>query len=238
VELSDRVAVITGGASGIGLGLARALGRAGMRVANRVESELGPPFLVCNNAGVIFWDTLHRVEPEDWEQLFAVNVAGVMNGLRVFVPRLLASTEGGHVLNTASIGGLLPFPGMGAYIPAKYCVVGISEVLEQELADTKVGVSVLCPGVVATAIGEHTLAWTRARGRGEQAVARAERSRRSIAETGIDPDRVGEWVRAALESGEFWIFTHPEAKALVEARFARIARGFDAAARRVADTER
>jgi len=135
MELKDRVAVITSIESLESL-------------AVKTEKELGDIFLVCNNAGVIFWEVMHEVSQKDWDYLFSVNVGGVLNGIRVFLPRLLKSNRGGHILNTASLGGHASFQGMGPYIPSKFCVVGISEVFRMDLAETNVGVSVLCPGNV------------------------------------------------------------------------------------------
>jgi NADP-dependent 3-hydroxy acid dehydrogenase YdfG len=108
--------------------------------------------LVCLNAGVVGqslgapWE----VPADDWDRVFAVNVGGVVNGLRAFVPGLLASGEPGHVLITASLAGLAVFPGGGAYGPSKHAVAAIAEHAAMALAGTPIRVSMICPGLVRT----------------------------------------------------------------------------------------
>ena len=110
--------------------------------------------LVCLNAGIVGsalgapWE----VDPHDWDTVFAVNVGGVVNGLRAFVPRLLASGRRGHVLITASLAGLATFPGGGAYGASKHAVLAVAEQAALALAGTHVGVTVLCPALVRTAL--------------------------------------------------------------------------------------
>jgi NADP-dependent 3-hydroxy acid dehydrogenase YdfG len=110
--------------------------------------------LICLNAGIVGtsmgapWD----VDAEEWDAVFAVNVGGVVNGLRAFVPRLLASGRPGHLLITASLAGLISFPGGGAYGASKHAVVAVAEQAALALADTAIGVTVLCPALVRTAM--------------------------------------------------------------------------------------
>jgi NAD(P)-dependent dehydrogenase (short-subunit alcohol dehydrogenase family) len=110
--------------------------------------------LVCLNAGIVGtamgppWE----VSPEEWDAVFAVNVGGVVNGLRVFVPQLLALERPAHILITASLAGLTTFPGGGAYGASKHAVVAVAEQVALALADTEVGVTVLCPALVRTAM--------------------------------------------------------------------------------------
>jgi len=111
--------------------------------------------LVCLNAGIVgALGALWEVGAEDWDAVFAVNVGGVLNGLRAFVPNLLAADRPGHILITASLAGLVVFPGVGAYGPSKHTVVAIAEQAAFELAGTNVGVSVLCPALVRTGMSE------------------------------------------------------------------------------------
>ena len=108
--------------------------------------------LVCLNAGIVGsalgapWE----VDPQEWDTVLAVNVGGVVNGLRAFVPQLLAAGQPGHMLITASLAGLATFPGGGAYGASKHAVVAIAEQAALALADTQVGVTVLCPALVRT----------------------------------------------------------------------------------------
>ncbi|CAM04563.1 NADP-dependent 3-hydroxy acid dehydrogenase YdfG [Saccharopolyspora erythraea NRRL 2338] len=108
--------------------------------------------LVCLNAGVVGaslgapWE----VPPGEWDRVFGVNVVGVVNGLRAFVPKLLASGERAHVLITASLAGLAVFPGGGAYGPSKHAVTAVAQHAAMALADTPVRVSMICPALVAT----------------------------------------------------------------------------------------
>jgi NAD(P)-dependent dehydrogenase (short-subunit alcohol dehydrogenase family) len=280
MELKDKVAVITGGATGIGRSIGKSLAKAGMHVAiadiddlsgkktsdelkslgvksmfhhtdvtsitslenlaEKVEKELGDIFLVCNNAGVIFWETMHEVSQEDWDFLFSVNVNGVMNGIRVFLPRLLQSKQGGRILNTASLGGHAPFQGMGPYIPSKFCVVGISEVLRMDLADTNVGVSVLCPGNVKSAIAEKTLKWAKKRNKDKEKIEMAEQAVKMLDEIGMDTNIVGELVRRALEADEFYIFTsigNPPSRETIEIRTKEIFKALDTLEERLKDIQ-
>jgi len=108
--------------------------------------------LICLNAGVVGsslgvpWE----VPPGEWDRVFAVNVGGVVNGLRAFVPQLLDSGEPAHVLITASLAGLMVFPGGGAYGPSKHAVTAIAQHAAMALADTPVRISMICPALVST----------------------------------------------------------------------------------------
>lgn len=108
--------------------------------------------LVCLNAGIVGRDlgAPWEVSAADWERVFAVNVGGVVNGLRAFVPRLLAADRPAHILITASLAGLVTFPAGGAYAAAKHAVVALAEQTALGLADTPIGVTMLCPALVRT----------------------------------------------------------------------------------------
>ena len=194
-DFAGKVAVVTGGASGIGLGLARRFGAEGMRVvigdieegplaaavaelsdagvevegvvtdvsdaaqvqalADAAVARFGGVHVVCLNAGVgsggLSWETT----TDTWEWVLGVNLWGVINGIRSFVP-LLMQQDAGHIVNTASVAGLVAGPFMGPYNASKHAVVALSETLLHELAMSAghVHVSVLCPGWVNTRIGE------------------------------------------------------------------------------------
>ncbi|MGP4018891.1 SDR family NAD(P)-dependent oxidoreductase [Saccharopolyspora sp. 5N708] len=116
--------------------------------------------LICLNAGVVGsslgapWE----VPPEEWDRVFGINVGGIVNGLRAFVPQLLASGDPAHVLITASLAGLAVFPGGGAYGPSKHAVTAIAQHAAMALADTPVRVSMICPALVATGMSTDGIA--------------------------------------------------------------------------------
>lgn len=130
------------------------------------------PNLVCLNAGIVGAATgaPWEVPPADWDRVFAVNVNGIVNGLRAFVPRLLATGEPAHVLITGSLAGLTPFPAGGAYGPSKHAVVALAQHAAMALADTPVSVSMICPALVATGMSAE----------GEDPAEVAERALRTI----------------------------------------------------------
>ncbi|HEX7821945.1 MAG TPA: SDR family NAD(P)-dependent oxidoreductase [Sphingobium sp.] len=111
--------------------------------------------LLCNNAGVVQSGPLAEAPLEDWEWVFKVNLGGVVNGIRAFVPRM-KQQGGGHIVNSASLSGMFALPGFGIYTASKYAVVAISETLRIELERDGIGVSVLCPGPVHSRIDETT----------------------------------------------------------------------------------
>src|SRR5215469_10915747 len=191
-EFPDKVAVVTGAASGIGFALAERFAREGMKVVladvegdalARAEAELrgrgatvravrtdvrqagevaalaeqtlaafGGVHVVCNNAGVVVFKSAWEHTLADWEWVLGVNLWGVIHGVRTFVPIMLRQGTEGHIVNTASMGGLVTGPFFGSYIVSKHGVVALSEVLALELAriGAPVKVSVLCPNVVRT----------------------------------------------------------------------------------------
>ena len=190
-ELDGKVAVITGGGSGIGASLARACAAAGMRVvvvdvneerAASVAAELpdgsavaravdvsdadavqaladfafdtlGAVHLLCNNAGVSPAGRIWDFTDDEWRWLLGVNVQGVANGIRSFVPRMIEQGEG-HIVNTGSGASFVSTPRLGPYSATKHAIVGLSEALRYELDGTGIGVSVLVPAGVNTNIGD------------------------------------------------------------------------------------
>ncbi|SDY40039.1 NADP-dependent 3-hydroxy acid dehydrogenase YdfG [Saccharopolyspora shandongensis] len=119
---------------------------------NALAAQAPQARLICLNAGVVGaslgapWE----VPPDEWDRVFGINVGGVVNGLRAFVPGLLASGEQAHVLITASLAGLTVFPGGGAYGPSKHAVVAVAQHAAMALADTPVRVTMICPALVST----------------------------------------------------------------------------------------
>ena len=168
--------------------------------------------MLCNNAGVGGGGLQSDLTVADWDWVLGVNLHGVVHGIASFLPRMRASGEPCHIVNTASMAGHVAGPGMGPYNASKYAVVGLSESLAKELAGTNVGVSVLCPGWVRTNILDSR------RNRPDpvdasdpspDALARSEFVRSAI-EAGLSPSAVADLVLDAIVADRFWIFTHPE----------------------------
>lgn len=196
--------------------------------ADRVERELGEVRIVCNNAGVAMHGVpVDQVAPGDWDWVIGVNVYGVIHGIQTFVPRMRARGTGGHVVNTASIGGLQVNPTFltGPYSMTKFAVVALSEALSNELENTGIGVSVLCPMSVATGI--HMSGRARPERLGGPTEKPEQHFMGDLIKGGLDPDIVGRYVVEAIRSGAFFILTHPDTREWIEARHARIMAGFD-----------
>jgi NAD(P)-dependent dehydrogenase (short-subunit alcohol dehydrogenase family) len=234
-RIDGKAALITGGARGIGLGMARAFAResgklalvdideaalnaarteltqltsvetfvldvrdreAYVRVADAVEARLGPVSILCNNAGVAGGAEVTHMTYDHWDWVMGINLNGVINGIQTFVPRMIERKIPAHIVNTASGAGLVAEGSGLLYNTSKFGVVGLSEALRLELERFGIGVSVLCPGPVATGIIQNTLAFP---GRPHIAMTseEIETSERRIAlvsaylAKGVAPDDVG-----------------------------------------------
>jgi NAD(P)-dependent dehydrogenase (short-subunit alcohol dehydrogenase family) len=263
--LNGRVAVITGGGSGIGAAMARAFVSEGMRVvladidpaamdevaaaiggdvltvpadtaklddvravAERATAHFGAVHVVCNNAGVGFFGPIETTTHRDWQWLINVNLWGVIHGVEVFVPHLIAQGQGGHIVNTASMAGLCPMVGLGAYVTTKYAVVGLTETLQRELKPHGIGVSVLCPMIVNTNI--NTSERNRPpelRNPGAPPVTRDSPPAQPAGEMAggvIEPDEVAARVVSAIKRNELYILTHAASREIIRRRFERIDR--------------
>ena len=202
------------------------------QAAAEFKALLGKVHLVFNNAGVeIGGRSLAEVSDSEWDWIFAVNVFGVINGMRHFVPLIRAHAEGGHVVNTASIGGFQVNREyrLGPYSATKAAVVALTEALAQDMEDTGIGVSVLCPAAVNTRIAESERNRP-ARFGGSPAGAQSNQQReqlRAALASGMSPDEVGERMLRGMRNGDFYIFTHDEPKPWLEQRFGRILSAFD-----------
>ncbi|HVZ45911.1 MAG TPA: SDR family NAD(P)-dependent oxidoreductase [Ramlibacter sp.] len=183
--------------------------------ASAFDRELGAIHLLFNNAGVDASGALESLSHADWQRAFGVNVFGVVNGLSHFLPLMHRHGQRAHVVNTASGAGFWVSGDvrMGAYAATKYAVVAISEALEQELAGSRVGVSVLCPGPVATHIAERS--------------PRAERALRESIAAGAAPQLAAEIALGGVQRGDFYIFTPTRMRARVQARHERILEALD-----------
>jgi NAD(P)-dependent dehydrogenase (short-subunit alcohol dehydrogenase family) len=265
MDISGKTAIVTGAASGIGLGIATALAEAGANVvmadiqkeaveeaAHRLsgtnkrvlpvrvdvtqeqtviaalaeaEQKFGKLHIACNNAGVPMHGVpLIDVPPDDWTFVMGVNIWGIIHGIRHFVPAILKHGEAGHVVNTASVAGFQNRRGthQGPYSMSKYAALSLSEALEHELEGSNVGVSVLCPGPIATNIARGArnrpahLGGPRIRATDEAVLAER------LATKGLDPKLVGERVVDAIRTKTFYAFVSAVPADIIRARHRRI----------------
>ena len=266
-QLRDRVAVVTGAASGIGYGMAERFCAEGMKVvladieeaaleeaegrlrsaggtviaipcdvskpehvqhvAERALGAFGAVHVVCNNAGVAGSGTTWEMTREDWDWVLGVNLNGVINGVRSFVPILLEQEEG-HVVNTASMAGLITGV-LASYSVTKHAVVALSEALslEMQMRGANVGVSVLCPGWVRTRVADSE----RNRPKGvpdpvpNPMMDSAREMVRGLIDNGMEPSEVARQVVEAVKDGKFYVITHPEMMGSVKTRFDDVLEG-------------
>lgn len=243
-ELVNPTVMVTGGAQGIGLGIARAFAAAGARLAladrdtaqqeqareslgdrvdvatyeldvtdetgfasvvDQVEDDLGPITVLCNNAGIGGPEELTEENFDLWDDILAINLGGVINGIKAVLPRMLRRGGPGHLVNTASGAGLVQ-NGSPIYTASKFGVVGVSEALaaHPELIRAGIGVTVLCPGMVQTSILTNTAAHHPLGQQGRDVVAQVDAL---LATAGVSPDRVGRQVLAAVESNQLFLQT-------------------------------
>lgn len=200
------------------------------RVADAVEARFGAVHVLCNNAGVYRGGTLDAVTYRDWDWIMGVNVGGVINGVQTFVTRMQKHGQGGHIVNTASMAGMITSPGLGVYNASKFAVVGLSEALRSDLAASNIGVSVLCPGMVRTRILESERTrpdeLTPAEAGAEAAAQAHSQIMHMAMETGIEPEEVAQRVVDAIRSDQLYVFPHAEFKDAAAARFTSILESF------------
>ncbi len=265
-DFQDKVAVVTGAASGIGRALAEKSAQEGMKVVladveesalKQAEAELkaygaevlavctdvsqaadverlaeqtfatyGAAHLLFNNAGVGAGTTVWESSLADWQWVLGVNLWGVIHGIHLFVPRMLAQDTEGHIVNTASSAGLISSSGLGIYKVSKHGVVTLSETLALELAarGAKLKASVLCPEWVNTRImdAERNRPQALQNALEEQymspAMAAIVQAMRQLAQAGLPPSQVAEMVFDAIRQEKFYILTHPTTKQGVQLR--------------------
>jgi NAD(P)-dependent dehydrogenase (short-subunit alcohol dehydrogenase family) len=264
----NRVAVVTGAASGIGLGLSRAFAGRGARLvladldepglaaaereiaglggevlavptdvtqresvfalAERTFERFGTAHVVCNNAGVGAFGEMHTAPHEEWRFVMDVNFWGVVHGVEAFVPRLVEQGDG-HVVNTSSMAGLVGMRVLGIYCASKFAVLGLTESLHREVADRGVGVSALCPMIVATNINRNAqrLRPDAIKGQVPEGLASAESG--SFQGGTIAVEEVVRRVVRGIERKDLYILTHPEQEAILKRRHRKIESMFDPA---------
>jgi NAD(P)-dependent dehydrogenase (short-subunit alcohol dehydrogenase family) len=205
------------------------------RAAKETIEAFGNVHVVCNNAGVAAAGGIDNISLDNWRWVIDVNLMGVLHGIRAFLPHIRAHGEGGHFVNTASMAGMSGGLGFSPYTAAKFAVVGMSEGLAQQLRPHGIGVSVLCPHFVRTRIDESGR--NRQQRYGEtQTPDPASPAGQMLAlitasiAAGLDPADVAARVLAAIRDDELYVFTHPDMRGHVDARFAAIQAAMDKAA--------
>jgi len=199
----------------------------------RTFAEFGKIHILCNNAGVSRAGPVETIAASDWDWVIGVNLKGLIHGLQLFLPHMKAHGEEGHIVNTASINGVAGAPLAGPYSATKFAVVGLSEVLAAELAETPIGVSVLCPRWVKTRMldnGRNRPARFGGPIKLDADNVNAERNARyaKALESGLDPADVAQLVIGAIEARRLFVFTHAETRAAVERGYQLMIEGFDA----------
>jgi NAD(P)-dependent dehydrogenase (short-subunit alcohol dehydrogenase family) len=255
-HFAGRVALVTGGASGIGYGMACNFLQQGMKVvvvdwnedhleqarrdlarrgavhfvradvsdrerlkaaAEEAVRVFGKIHVLCNNAGVGGGGDAEDPDFEAWDRSLRVNLGGVVNGTKIVAPLILSHGEGGHIVNTSSMAGIvpLPLPGLGAYMTAKFAVRGFTESLRMSLAPHGIGVSCLCPGGTRSRITESS------------ARDEADRARmREVTASWMDPIELGAAVVEGIRRNAPYILTHAEFRDEVRALYEELDAAF------------
>ncbi|HZF26843.1 MAG TPA: SDR family NAD(P)-dependent oxidoreductase [Steroidobacteraceae bacterium] len=259
-DISGKVAFITGGASGVGFGQARAFSAAGAKVviadvrqdhldqalawfgernapvhairlditdraacaraADETERVFGPVQLLFNTAGVSIFGPLEKSTYADYDWMMGVNFGGVVNGIQTFVPRMIAHGQGGHIVNTASMGAFIAGGPAGIYCASKFAVRGLSEALRNELAKFDIGVSVLCPANVNTNIAESIVTRpSQFKDSGYRVDAQVIESLKTLYAAGMDPLELAGHVLTGVRKNQLYIIPYPEVRASLTAHF-------------------
>ena len=260
-QIDGKNAFVTGGASGIGLGMARAFAAAGVnvviadlrpdhiekavaqlavdghaqrvhaleldvtdrdgfaRAADEAERAFGNVHILCNNAGMGILGPVTLARYDDWDWGLAVLLGGVVNGIQTLLPRMLAHGQGGHIVNTSSMAGVLPIANAAIYITAKAAVIGLSEALRSEVSGDGIGVSAFCPGPVATNIREGGRMRPQEYADSGYLQLERELEERPNSPHWMDPLECGERVLEGIRRDDLYIFTHREFREGADERF-------------------
>jgi NAD(P)-dependent dehydrogenase (short-subunit alcohol dehydrogenase family) len=202
-------------------------------LAARTLDAFGAVHVVCNNAGIAPLGVVWENTVADWQWTLGVNLWGVIHGVRVFTPILLRQDDEGHIVNTASVAGLIAPPGMGMYNVSKHAVVALSETLHHDLAarGAKVRCSVVCPAYFPSGIAEsersRPAALSEARAKSAEDLAREVKMRRAVQSGRLSAADIANRVLEAVRDERFYVLTHPRILPAVEARLRDILEGRD-----------
>jgi NAD(P)-dependent dehydrogenase (short-subunit alcohol dehydrogenase family) len=261
-DVRGKTAFVTGGSSGIGLGIARTLSAAGMKVAftymsernrdralaqfpednpgvlalhldttdrvgmvraaDEAEARFGPVHLLVNNAGIGIPALLSECSWQDWDWALDVNINGVFNGVRTFLPRMRAHGQGAHIVSTSSSAGIVAGT-LGVYATSKFAVVGMMESLRAEMSGSNIGVSVFCPGLVRSEI--FNVGRNRPAAHGDVSTPSGppplnpDAPPVDLMGVAMDPLEAGERVLEGIRRNDLYILSHPEFRDVTRVRF-------------------
>jgi NAD(P)-dependent dehydrogenase (short-subunit alcohol dehydrogenase family) len=262
-DFQGKVAFITGGASGAGLGQAKVFAAEGCKIviadirqdhldqataelrgrgaeihpirlditdraafadaADEAERVFGPVHLLFNTAGVSIFGPLEKATYDDYDWIMGVNFGGVVNGMQSFVPRMIAHGQGGHVINTASLGCFTAGSIAGIYCASKFAVHGITMAMRDALSKHGIGVSVLCPANIRSNIAESVRTRPAHLSNSGYIVDEDEISAlHEIYAQGMDPEELARHVLEAVRRNEFYVIPYPEARAGLETAFQQV----------------
>jgi NAD(P)-dependent dehydrogenase (short-subunit alcohol dehydrogenase family) len=191
--------------------------------ADEAQGVFGPVHLLFNTAGVSIFGPLEQASYGDYDWIFGVNMWGVVNSMQTWVPRMIAHGQGGHIVNTASLGCFFANSGAGIYSASKFAVHGISMAMRDALKDKGIGVSVLCPANIRSNIAESVKTRpAHLSNSGYQVDEREIAALHEIYAQGMDPEELAGHVRQAIGENRFYIIPYPEARPMLEAAFQQV----------------